>query len=160
MAKILMVHPERCVGCDVCAMACAFEKEGSQRLVASRVHIYTWKEEGVSVPMLCQQCSDAACVTACPTGAMRRNPVTTSVELHKDMCIRCRMCTMACPFGNAVYDALTDSILKCDSCWGHPACVEMCPSDALEYVDDTVSTRTRQKAFAAKLKDAFQEYPV
>jgi hypothetical protein len=36
----------------------------------------------------------------------------------------------------------------------------MCPSDALEYVEDTVATRSRQKAFASKLKDAFLEYPV
>ena len=160
MAKILMVHPERCVGCESCTMSCAFEKEGSQRLVASRVHIYTWKFEGISVPMLCQQCSDAACVTACPTGAMHRDPLSNRVELDAGICIRCKMCTMACPFGNAVYDALTDSILKCDTCQGDPACVQMCPTDALEYVDDTVSTRTRQKAFASKLKEAFQEYPV
>lgn len=160
MARILMVHPDRCVGCQSCTMACAFAHEGSQRIEASRIRIYSWQQEGISVPMLCQQCSDAACVTVCPTGAMHRNSETAQIELDADRCIRCRMCTMACPFGNAVYDALTDSIFKCDTCEGNPACVQMCPSDALEYVDDTVSTRSRQKNFAAKLKDVFQEYPV
>lgn len=160
MAKMLMVHPDRCVGCKSCATACAFAHEGSQRLDASRVHIYSFQWEGVSVPMLCQHCSDAACVTVCPTGAMHRNDVTALIELDADRCIRCRMCTMACPFGNAVYDALTDSIFKCDVCQGDPACVQVCPSDALEYVDDTVSTASRQKNFASKLKDVFQEYPV
>jgi Fe-S-cluster-containing hydrogenase component 2 len=110
--------------------------------------------------MLCQQCSDAACVTACPTGAMHRNADSSMIELDADTCIRCRMCTMACPFGNVLYDSLTDSIMKCDTCQGDPACVQMCPSDALEYVEDTVATRSRQKAFASKLKDAFLEYPV
>lgn len=160
MAKILMVHPEKCIGCESCATACAFEHEGSQRLSASRVHIYTWQYEGISIPMLCQQCSDAACVTACPTGAMHRNAETSMIELDAGTCIRCRMCTMACPFGNVLYDAFTDSILKCNTCEGDPACVKMCPSDALEYVEDTVATRSRQKAFAAKLKEAFEEYPV
>ncbi|MEA4907510.1 MAG: 4Fe-4S dicluster domain-containing protein [Chloroflexi bacterium] len=160
MAKILMIHPERCVGCDACMMACAFEHEGSQRLAASRVHIYTWDEEGISVPMLCQQCSDAACVTVCPTGAMHRNPDTALIELDASRCIRCRMCTMACPFGNAVYDALTDSIFKCDTCFGDPACVKKCPSDALVYVDDTISNKNRQRDFAAKMKDAIQGSPV
>ncbi len=159
MAKILMIHPDRCVGCQVCAMACAFEHEGSQRLEASRVHVYVWREEGVSVPMLCQQCSDAACVAVCPTGAMHRNSATAQIELDESRCIRCRMCTMACPFGNSIYDALTDRIVKCDVCQGDPACVKMCPSDALEYVEDTLSTRSRQKDFAAKLKEAIQGYP-
>ena len=160
MTKILMVHPDRCVGCQSCTWECAFAHEGSQRLDASRVHIYSFREEGISVPMLCQQCSDAACVTVCPTGAMHRNPFTAQVELEASRCIRCRMCTMACPFGNAVYDAFTDSILKCDTCQGDPACVKMCPSDALEYVDDTASVRTRQKNFAEKMKSIFEEYPI
>jgi len=160
MAKILMVHPDRCVGCKACVSECAFAHEGSQRYDASRIHIYSFQEEGITVPMLCQQCSDAACVTVCPTGAMHRNSTTAMVEFDGDRCIRCRMCTMACPFGNVIYDNFTDSIIKCDTCQGDPACVKMCPSDALEYVDDTVSTRSRQKNFASKLKEIFSEYPV
>lgn len=157
MAKILMIHPDKCLGCQNCMMACAFVHEGSFRLSASRVHVYTWEREGISVPMMCQQCSSAPCISVCPTGAMHRNAETAMVELDANRCIRCRMCVQACPFGNAVYDSLTDSIFKCDNCNGSPACVQMCPTDALEYVDDTVSTHTRKKAFAAKLKAAFQE---
>jgi Fe-S-cluster-containing hydrogenase component 2 len=159
MAKMIMIHADRCVGCKSCVAACSFAHEGSQRPEASRIHVYTFPWEGVSVPMLCQHCSDAACVAVCPTGAMHRNDVTAQIELDAARCIRCRMCTMACPFGNTVYDALTDSILKCDVCQGDPSCVKVCPSDALEYVEDTVSTSSRQKNFASKLKDLFQEYP-
>jgi carbon-monoxide dehydrogenase iron sulfur subunit len=159
MAKMIMVHPDRCVGCKSCVAACAFENEGSQRAEASRVHVYDFKWEGVSVPMLCQHCSDAACVAVCPTGAMHRNPETSLVEYDASRCIRCRMCTMACPFGNCVFDALTDTILKCNTCGGDPACVKVCPADALEYVEDTASTVSRQKNFAARMKDAIQDYP-
>jgi Fe-S-cluster-containing hydrogenase component 2 len=67
------------------------------------------------------------------------------------------MCTQACPFGNAVYDSRTNSIFKCDECEGNPACVRMCPNKALEFVEDTISTRSRKKAFATKFKEAFQE---
>jgi Fe-S-cluster-containing hydrogenase component 2 len=148
------------VGCEGCVVACAFAHEGSQRMEASRVHIYKWDKEGINVPMACQQCSDAACVSVCPTGAMHRNPDTAVIEYDADRCIRCRMCSMACPFGNSVYDSFTDTILKCDTCQGDPACVKFCPTDALEFVDDTVSTQSRQKNFAAKLKAIFEEYPV
>lgn len=160
MAKILMIHPDRCVGCLSCVAACAFSQEGSQRSEAARVRIYAWKQDGISIPMLCQQCSDAACVAVCPTSAMHRNRDTAQVELDAERCIRCRMCVTACPFGNVAYDAFTDRIFKCDTCEGDPACVRVCPSDALEYVDDTISTVSRQKAFAAKLKEVFREFPV
>jgi Fe-S-cluster-containing hydrogenase component 2 len=66
------------------------------------------------------------------------------------------MCTIACPFGNAVYDGVTESILKCDLCNGDPACVQFCPSQALEFVEDSISTRSRKKVFASKFKAAFE----
>jgi len=56
---------------------------------------------------------------------------------------------------NAVYDGLTSSILKCDACLGNPECVAFCPNKALEFSEDTLSTRSRKKAFAAKFKEAF-----
>jgi Fe-S-cluster-containing dehydrogenase component len=88
---------------------------------------------------------------------MHRAAGTTLVEYTKALCIGCRMCTIACPFGNAVYDSVTESILKCDTCGGDPACVAYCPSQALEFVDDNIATRSRKKAFATKFKEAFQE---
>ncbi|MEJ2723583.1 MAG: 4Fe-4S binding protein [Deltaproteobacteria bacterium] len=93
----------------------------------------------------------------CPTGALYRNLKTHAVGWHPAMCTRCRMCVQACPFGNIVYDALSGDMLKCDYCGGHPNCVQFCPTGALEYVEDTISTRSRKKAFAAKLKDAYKE---
>ena len=88
---------------------------------------------------------------------MHRARGTTLVEYTKARCIGCRMCTIACPFGNAVYDSVTETILKCDTCAGNPACVRFCPVHALEFVDDSISTRSRMKVLASKFKDAFQE---
>ena len=157
MAKVLMIHAEKCTGCHNCSLACSFVHEGQFRPPATRVHVYSWEREGFSVPMMCQQCDTASCVKVCPTAAMHRTPGTTLVEYTKAKCIGCRMCTIACPFGNAVYDSFTGSIIKCDTCVGDPACVAYCPNQALEFVDDNISTRTRKKAFAAKFKEAFQE---
>ncbi len=158
MAKILMIHPEKCTGCRSCELACSFAKESQFRPGAARVQAYTWEREGMSVPMMCQQCDDAACVNVCPTGAMHYSTkIAGLVDWDEATCIRCKMCTIACPFGNARYDASTSSIFKCDQCNGNPACVEMCPNRALEYQDDTLAMRTRKKAYAAKFKAAFQE---
>lgn len=157
MAKILMIHPDKCTGCQSCVLACSYAHEGEFRPTGSRIHVYTWEREGISVPMMCQQCDNAPCVEVCPTGAMHRNPESGVVEWDEDSCILCRMCVQACPFGNSVYDSFTNSILKCDTCGGDPACVKYCPNNALEYVEDTISTRSRKKAFASKFKEAFQE---
>ena len=67
------------------------------------------------------------------------------------------MCTIACPFGNIVYDAIAAAPLKCDTCGGDPSCARYCPTQALEWVDDNISTRDRKKNYAAKFKIAFGE---
>ena len=90
MAKVLMIHPDKCTGCRNCELACSFEHEGQFRPGASRVQAYTWEREGMSVPMMCQQCDDAACVTVCPTGAMHRSTAMANlVDWDEGTCIRC-----------------------------------------------------------------------
>jgi len=158
MAKVLMIHPDKCTGCRNCELACSFEQEGSFRPGATRVHTFTWEREGFSVPLMCQQCDDAACVNICPTGAMHHSGNGSNlVELDRSACIGCKMCVIACPFGSVRYDSVTKSISKCDTCGGAPECVEMCPNGALEFVDDAEQTRSRKRAIAEKLKTVFEE---
>ncbi len=129
-------------------------------MAASRIHVYTWEREGFSVPMMCQQCDTAACMKVCPTGALHRNLGELLVEFNKTKCIGCHMCTIACPFGNIVYDTYFGAPLKCDQCGGDPSCAKACPAHALEWVDDSISTRDRKKSFASKFKAAFEEASV
>ena len=158
VGKLIMINPDKCTGCKNCELACSFVHERQFRPGASRVQAYTWEREGMSVPMLCQQCDDAACVKVCPTGAMHRSSkLANLVEWNEKVCIRCKMCTVACPFGNARYDGASSSIFKCDTCMGAPECVTFCPNGALEYVEDEQQVRSRKKAFAARFKNAFQE---
>jgi Fe-S-cluster-containing hydrogenase component 2 len=67
------------------------------------------------------------------------------------------MCTVVCPFGNAVYESEGNRIIKCDLCDGDPECVRFCPSEALTYIEDTIAVRSRKKAYAAKFREAFKE---
>jgi carbon-monoxide dehydrogenase iron sulfur subunit len=156
MAKVFMIHPERCTGCQNCRMACSFSHENQFRPAAARVHVFTSEREGYSVPMMCQQCDAAPCMKVCPTGALYRAQGSTLVEYARAKCMGCRICTMACPFGSAVYDSVTESILKCDTCGGEPACALFCPTQAIEFIEENIATRTRRRAFAAKFKSAFE----
>lgn len=157
MGMMLMIHPDRCTGCRNCELACSMEHEGSFRPKASRVHVYTWEREAFSVPMMCQQCKDAACTTVCMPKAMARDPLTGRVELDQSKCIGCKMCVQACPFGCVAWDFASARILKCDTCDGDPSCAEICPTHALEWIEDTLSAQARKRTFAAKLKNAFAE---
>ncbi len=156
MAKILVIHPEKCTGCRNCELACSFFHDGEFRPSTSRITVHNWEIEGFSVPMACQQCEDAPCVAVCPTGAMHIDPALNCVAWDQEKCIGCRMCTLACPFG-AVFYQTPGRIIKCDLCGGEPECVAFCPTHALEYVEETDAVRGRKKAFATHLKKAFEE---
>jgi Fe-S-cluster-containing hydrogenase component 2 len=60
--------------------------EGVFRPDATRVHVYTWEREGFSVPMMCQHCRDAPCITVCTPHALTRDPDTGWVDLDQAKC--------------------------------------------------------------------------
>jgi len=157
MAKILMLKPEKCISCRTCELACSFKHEREFRPSASRVNVLSFEKEGISVPMMCQQCDVAVCVKVCATGALARNLETGALEVDDNKCIRCKMCIQACPFGNTTYDSVSNRILKCDLCAGDPQCVRFCPGGALTYEEASSGTMAKKRAFAAKFKDAMQE---
>lgn len=86
----------------------------------------------------CMHCADPSCVSACPVSAMIKDPVTGIVAYDADICVGCRYCVVACPFGipKYQYDSPTGKIGKCELCRhrykdGHySACAEVCPTGA------------------------------
>ena len=83
-------------------------------------------------------CVDPSCVSVCPVGAMRKDPVKGIVSYDPDACIGCRYCVYACPFGVPQYDFNNPfgKIAKCEFC-RHlqkdgkvPACCDVCPTGA------------------------------
>ena len=157
MGMMRTIHPEKCTGCRNCELACALEHEGNFRVKASRIHVYAWEREAFSVPMMCQQCKDAACSTVCMPKALTRDTATGLVDYDAAKCIGCKMCVQACQFGNIAWDAMSGTVLKCDTCDGDPACARICPTGALEWADEGLAVQPRKKSFATKLKNAFAE---
>jgi carbon-monoxide dehydrogenase iron sulfur subunit len=143
MKKRLIVTPERCIGCRTCELSCAFvHAKGVEHLGKSRVNVYTLKPER-HMPVLCLQCEEAACQKVCPTEALQRNPWTMAIEVIEEKCIRCRMCTVACPFGNITMEPASGTAAKCDLCKGQPACARFCPTRALEYATESQELEVR-----------------
>jgi Fe-S-cluster-containing hydrogenase component 2 len=109
----------------------------------ARIHIVKWEKVGVYIPMSCQQCEDAPCMAVCPKDAICRDEALDSVSINHDLCIGCKMCVSACPFGAMRWNSKRGRVFKCN-----PQCVRFCYTKAVDYVETSkVSTdRMRQAA--------------
>jgi len=154
--KFVIANPKLCIGCATCMSACYDSAYKRGKLAVARLHIVRTKN-GV-MPNQCRQCDDAPCANVCPVGALKIGK--DSIELYEELCIGCKMCTLACPFGaiqvqaefmpsvDYIFEPLLNLGLesevgaksiavKCDLCKGReegPACVEVCPTGALMFV--------------------------
>ncbi|MDC0948248.1 4Fe-4S dicluster domain-containing protein [Gammaproteobacteria bacterium] len=150
MQRSLSIDPEKCTGCLQCEMACSYEAEGVFNPSKSRIKIFNFHEAGRFVPYTCTQCAEAWCLHACPVEAIVTNAVTGAKEVKDDICVGCKVCTIACPFGTVNYNADSGKVIKCDLCGGDPKCVEACPTNAITYVDAAATGLEKMRAWATK----------
>jgi anaerobic carbon-monoxide dehydrogenase iron sulfur subunit len=153
--KTVFVHPERCIGCKQCEIACAVAHSMTQNIFLAvferptpkpRIHAEPGLTLNTSFPNKCRHCSPAPCQMVCPTAAVHRPadlPEIVLIDARK--CIACGMCAMVCPFGVITYFASADApdrvqvAIKCDHCIERqrvgivPACVQACKVSALEF---------------------------
>jgi len=157
------VDLDRCVGCGKCAEACKIENNVPREPFYFRTWVeqYTVKNDGevkiespnggigglkqsvpdedifksFMVPKLCNHCTEAPCVQACPVGATFISPDGV-VLVDESYCIGCSYCIQACPYGARYMNPITKVADKCTFCYHRindglqPACVEVCPTDA------------------------------
>ena len=157
MAKVLMIDHEKCTGCRLCELVCSVKHEGVSNPMRSRIKVVKWESEGLYIPMSCQQCEDAPCMSVCPVKAISRDESLDRVVVDYDKCIGCRACVAICPFGAMGFDVNDRKVFKCDLCDGDPQCVRFCEEKAVDYVEaDRVSVSKKRKA-AQKISVAQKE---
>ena len=87
---------------------------------------------------VCKHCANAACLQACPTGALFRTEFDT-VVVQQDICNGCGYCVPACPFGVVDLSELDGKAHKCTLCYDRlkgglePACAKSCPTDSIQF---------------------------
>ena len=150
MQKSLLINPEKCTGCLQCEMACSLDNENVFNTAKSRIKVFTFHEDARFVPYTCTQCDEAWCLHACPVDAIKLNSVTGAKEVDEGLCVGCKVCTIACPFGTINYNTDSGKVIKCDLCGGDPECAKACPTDAITYVDANWTGLDRMRAWAAK----------
>ena len=158
--KIKLYDDSKCTACRGCQLACKqwnalkasqTENRGTYQNPPALnpntfmlIHFQDYVDKQGNVKWLfrkeaCMHCTDAACVTVCPSGALHYNKETKTVGLDHDKCIGCKECVAACPFEIPRWDAATDKVYKCDMCESRitngmdPACVKACPTGALSW---------------------------
>ncbi len=97
----MVIDLERCDGCLECVMACKEENGLSDGVLWPYVFAYA-EPEDVDPRFLvrvCQHCTRAPCVMVCPTAARHRRLADGLVLSDYDVCIGCRYCQVACPYG-------------------------------------------------------------
>ncbi|MHC8442041.1 MAG: 4Fe-4S dicluster domain-containing protein [Candidatus Eutrophobiaceae bacterium] len=150
MLRSLQIEPEKCTGCLRCETACSYQAEGVFNISKSRIKVFTFHHEGRFVPYTCTQCSEAWCMHACPVEAIVQNEATGAKEVLADVCVGCKVCTIACPFGTINYDSDSKVVHKCDLCGGDPECAKACPTQAITYVESEQAGMERMRAHASQ----------
>jgi anaerobic carbon-monoxide dehydrogenase iron sulfur subunit len=140
--KEIFVDLERCMGCHSCELACAVAHSSGKSLYAAigqhpkpKKRIYVeWVAPDKKVPLVCRHCEDAPCLHACISGAISRTAEGV-VLTAEDKCIGCWTCVMMCPFGVIGRHIELHKAYRCDRCPDEitPACVQACPTKALQY---------------------------
>jgi Fe-S-cluster-containing hydrogenase component 2 len=133
-----------------CELACSLDNEGAFNPSKSRIRVFKFEDEGRFVPYTCTQCAEAWCLKACPVDAISLDPETGAKVVSDALCVGCKVCTIACPFGTINYNQDTGKVIKCDLCEGEPECATACPTDAITYIDANWTGLDRMRAWAQR----------
>ena len=135
-----LLDQTRCIGCHACTTACKSENEvpvGVTRTYVKSVDVGEFPQVRRAFQVTrCNQCTDAPCVTACPTEAMYRRE-DGIVDFDKSACIGCKACIAACPYDAIFINPEDNAAEKCNMCAHRldmglePACVTVCPTEAI-----------------------------
>jgi Fe-S-cluster-containing dehydrogenase component len=162
----LVIDLDTCVGCQACVTACKQWNAGGPMAPLTdtdpyggdpdgvwfnRVHTYEHTtgtaERTVHFPRSCLHCAEPACVTVCPTGASYKRASDGIVLVNEDLCIGCKLCSWACPYGAREFDPEVGVLKKCTLSVDRihtdnhpeddriPACVATCPTGARHFGD-------------------------
>ncbi len=148
MGKVtLMVYQKDCMGCHACEVAC---KQEHGLGVGPRL-IKVIERAPIYIPVYCHHCARPPCGDACPENAITRNDQGI-VQVDYDLCIGCKACIEACPFGAMQFDEEREVAMLCDLCYERlqnnqePACSQACPTGCILWGDmDVISQEIERR---------------
>jgi len=112
--------------------------------------------EELAFMFACRRCEDYPCVNSCPTGALKREDGL--IKRSRVLCISCKTCSLACPFGTILPELIPYLVSRCDACMGRlkdneqPLCATTCGNGAIKYVEeDSIEDKKNLYAFGERI---------
>lgn len=136
----ILLDTRFCTGCNTCFYKCVQENRLHDVAANGNTRtIVTINDEGM-YHLRCMHCLEPACVANCPKKALSKSEYGP-VLWDTNVCIRCGTCVLRCPFHVPMFDKAHNKIVKCSLCAHRnfdgektqPACVEVCPTSAMEF---------------------------
>ncbi len=131
--KKLFIDYEVCNKCPECVVRCSYIFHPQNNGIISL-------REEIAFALACRRCDDYPCVNACPNNALKRE--NGIIKRSNFMCISCKSCALACPFGIIDTDWLLYLGNRCDVCTENRidenqrfVCVQSCPYSALKIIE-------------------------
>ena len=158
MAKVFVIDVARCSGCYNCQLACKDEHVGNDWTPYAKPQpeigqFWCKVEENVCgtlpkvkihyIPKLCNHCTKAACLEACPHEAIYRREQDGLILIDPEKCQGCKSCQEACPYGVIYFNEELKISQKCTGCAhlldngrSRPRCADVCPTQALKFGEE------------------------
>lgn len=170
MNGVIYVDVQKCLACRTCELACAIEHSKSKQICKAifecplpEGRIKVEAEAGYNIPLQCRQCEDAPCTQVCPSKAIERLDPKQPVLIKPELCIGCKLCILACPFGVIRMNKAGKAVLRCDMCFERlqknelPACVMACPSKALKFKTLEEVSGKKRKEYLVNITQGLSE---
>jgi len=153
--KVVYVDVNRCLGCMSCQRVCIFHQARKCNGQTPNIWVSVDMDRRKIFTSTCLQCRSAACLKACPVGALSRDPETQAVVVNERVCVGCGVCVIACPFGNINMEPRIRVAAKCDLCGGSPECVQVCMAQALHFGDLNELAEIKRRQVRDKSRTTF-----
>lgn len=148
----ILVDTTFCTGCNTCYYKCIQENRLLESAEQGIVRTMVFTKDNGLYHHRCMHCEEPSCIDTCPSGAFSKTP--EGIVLYDNQpCLGCKSCVIACPFNIPQMDTEKGNIVKCTMCYHRvskgeqPACVEACPTDALEFgAYEDITNKAKQLA--------------